>query len=292
MDEGHFFEGFTDELREVTGGRVRVRHGGSGLPVLLIHGHPRTGATWHMVAARLVRAGFTVVVPDMPGYGQSDCPPIREDHSQQSKRAVAAALVELMASLGHDRFHVAGHDRGSYVALRLTLDHPRAVERLAVLDGIPITEHLTHGGWEFARRWWHWFFFAAPEKPERAILADPARWYGGTPEHMGQHAWAEFQAAIHDPDTVRAMLEDYRAGLGVDREHEEADRAAGRRVECPTLLLWSRLDDLELIHPDPLARWRDWATDISGHSIETHHHMAEEDPKGLARALSEHFAGG
>lgn len=292
MNEGSFFEGFADELREVGGGRVRVRHGGDGPPVLLIHGHPRTGATWHMVASRLVRAGFTVVCPDMPGYGQSSCPRIRADHSQQSKRAVAAALAELMCSLGHDRFHVAGHDRGSYVALRLALDHPEAVERLSVLDGIPITEHLTHGGSEFARRWWHWFFFAVPDKPERAILADPAQWYGGTPEQMGAQAWAEFQAAIHDPDTVRAMLEDYRAGLGVDREHEEADRAAGRRVECPTLLVWSRLDDLELIHPDPVARWRNWASDLRGYPIQTRHHMAEEDPEALARALAEHFSAG
>ena len=284
------FEGFSDERVDVGDVALRVRHAGTGPPVLLVHGHPRTAATWHRVAARLVADGFTVVCPDMRGYGASDCPPLRPDHAQQSKRAVAGDLLTLMKCLGHDRFNLAGHDRGSYVALRLALDHPAAVSRLAVLDGIPITEHLAHGGAEFARRWWHWFFFAVPDKPERAILADPAAWYGGSPEHMGDDAWQELQAAIRDPGTVRAMLEDYRAGLGVDRDHEEADRRAGRTVTCPTLLLWSSRDDLGLLYGDPLVRWQDWAPGITGHPIESGHHMAEENPGDLADALRDFFA--
>jgi len=132
---------------------------------------------------------------------------------------------------------------GSYVASRLAFDAPAAVTRLAVLDSVPIAEALDRADARFAAAWWHWFFFAQPDKPERAILADPDpdpdAWYGGDPEHMGAENYADYQRAIHDPATVRAMLEDYRAGLGVDRDADGADRAAGRRTTCPTLVLWS-----------------------------------------------------
>jgi haloacetate dehalogenase len=191
-----------------------------------------------------------------------------------------------MRRLGHERFAVIGHDRGSYVALRLALDHPHAVSALAVLDSVPIAEALARCTDRFATAWWHWFFFAQPDKPERAILADPDAWYGGAPEHMGAAAFAEYRQAIHDPDTVRAMLEDYRAGLGLDRAHDEADRAAGRRVACPTLVLWSRRDDLEYLYGDPLRIWADWAEELrGGHSIDSGHHMAEEAPGELAASL-------
>ena len=285
------FEGFTTGAVDVGEVTLYVRHGGSGPPVLLLHGHPRTGATWHRVAPQLVAAGHTVVVPDLRGYGRSSTPPTTPDHAPYSKRATAGDLVRLMRQLGHDRFAVVGHDRGSYVALRLTLDHPDAVERLAVLDSVPISEALARCGATFARMWWHWFFFAQPEKPERVILADPDAWYGGSPEHMGEEAYAEFRSATRDPATVRAMLEDYRAGLGVDRAHEEADRAAGRRVTCPLLVLWSRHDDLEDLYGDPREVWRDWATDLRGGGpVDSGHHMAEEAPDELAGALRAFFA--
>ena len=284
------FDGFADDRVEVGEVVLRVRHGGSGPPVLLVHGHPRTGATWHLVARRLVDAGFRVVCPDMRGYGQSSKPPLRPDHAQQSKRAVAGDLVGLMRRLGHDRFCLAGHDRGCYVALRLALDHPGAVTRLAVLDGIPISEALARADARFARMWWHWFFYAQPVRPERSIGRDPDAWYGGTAEHMGAEAFEEYRAAIHDPDTVREMLEDYRAGLGPDRAHEEADRAAGRVVACPTLFLWSSRDDMVELYGDPLEIWRGWAPDVRGHQIESGHHMAEENPRDLARALADFFA--
>ena len=284
------FEGFRDERVDVGEVVLRVRHGGEGPPVLLVHGHPRTGATWHQVAKQLVGRGFSVVCPDMRGYGASTSAPVRPDHSQQSKRAVAADLVTLMRHLGHETFAVAGHDRGCYVALRLALDHPGAVARLAVLDGIPISEALARADERFARSWWHWFFFGAPDKPERAVGADPDAWYGGSAEHMGEEAFAEYRAAIHDADTRLAMIEDYRAGLGVDREHELADRAPGRTVECPTLFLWSTRDDMVDLYGDPLAIWRAWAPDLRGRAIESGHHMAEENPRDLADALGEFFA--
>jgi haloacetate dehalogenase len=212
------------------------------------------------------------------------------DHSTQSKRAMAGDVVTLMRRLGHETFAVVGHDRGSYVAMRAALDHPDAVTHLAVLDCIPIVEHLERADARFAAAWWHWFFFAQPDKPERAILADPAVWYGahapGRVAVMGEENHADFLAAIHDPDTVRAMLEDYRAGLGVDRAADEADRAAGRRVTCPTLVLWSARDDLEELHGDPRKIWAGWTTDLrGGRPIGSGHHMAEEAPEELAAEL-------
>ncbi len=204
-------------LEEVNVGEVslRVRHGGSGPPLVLLHGHPRTHTTWYDVAPRLSDA-FTVVCPDLRGYGQS------------SKRAMAGDIVALVRHLGHERFAVAGHDRGSSVAYRLALDHPAAVTKLAVLDGLPIGEHLRRADAKFAREWWHWFFFGQLAKPaERVINADPDAWYGGDPEAMGAENHADFLRAIHDPETVHAMLEDYRAGLGPDREADDTDKAAG-----------------------------------------------------------------
>ena len=280
------FEGFRDERVDVGDVTLRVRHAGEGPPVLLVHGHPRTGATWHRVAPQLVRAGFTVVCPDMRGYGVSGKAPVLPDHSQQSKRVVAQDLVTLMGHLGHPAFAAAGHDRGCYVAFRAALDHPSVVTRLVVMDGVPISEALARCDATFARQWYHWFFFAQPDKPARAILVDPDAWYRGTPEAMGEENHREFREVTNDPDTVVAMLEDYRAGLGVDVEHEEQDRRAGRRVECPTLYLWSTRDDMEDLYGDPLAVWGPWVRDLRGGTIDSGHHMAEENPDDLSAALA------
>lgn len=281
------FDGFRDGMIPVGDVELRVRHGGAGPAVLLIHGHPRTGATWHKVAPLLVDLGFTVVCPDMRGYGRSTAPAPMPDHAQQSKRRVAEDLRQLMSTLGHERFSVAGHDRGSYVALRLALDRPVVVDRLVVMDGVPISEALDRCNAKFARTWFHWFFYAQPDKPEAAINSDPDAWYGGNPDAMGGENFAEFREAINDPRTVRAMLEDYRAGLGVDSEHERQDRAARRRVHCPTLFLWSSRDDMEDLYGDPLAIWKSWASDLQGHSIDSGHHMAEDNPQAVAEALAE-----
>lgn len=279
------FDDFADDRLGVGEVTLRVRHAGSGPAVLLVHGHPRTGATWHRVAPELVRAGHSVVCPDMRGYGASTAPPARPDHRQQSKRAVATDLVEVMRVLGHDRFAVVGHDRGSYVALRAALDFPERVDRLVVMDGIPISEALARCDARFAEKWFHWFFYAQPDVPERVIGADPLAWYAGDPGQMGERNFAEFRAAVSDPAVVRAMLEDYRAGLGVDREDEERDRRAGRRVQCPTLCLWSAYDDLEDLYGDPVEVWRSWADQVTGRAIRSGHHMAEENPEDLSTAL-------
>lgn len=288
------FGGFQSETIVTDEARIFVRHGGAGPAVVLLHGHPRTSATWHRVAPILVERGFTVICPDLRGYGRSRGPAPTADHRAHSKRAVADDIVQVARRLGHERFHLAGHDRGSYVALRLALDHPDAVERIALLDSIPLSEHLRRADARFATEWWHWFFFAQPDIPERVITADPTAWYAPKSDAatMGELNHAELMAAVQDPSVVRAMLEDYRAGLTIDREHEERDLAAGRRLECPALILWSTRDDLEALYGDPVAIWRRWAADPVGARIESGHHMAEEAAPALAESLAAFFGAG
>jgi haloacetate dehalogenase len=279
------FDDFSTDDVAVGDTVIHVRRGGEGPPVLLLHGHPRTGATWHRVAPQLVRAGYTVVVPDLPGYGRSIGPAPTPDHSAHSKRAFAGTMARLMTALGYDRFHLVGHDRGSYLALRLALDHEPRIDRLVLLDCVPISEHLARADARFATLWWHWFFYAQPDIPERVIDADPDAWYRGDPDSMGAENYAEWREAIHKPSVVRAMLEDYRAGVVLDRADEEADRAEGRRLSMPLLVLWSLRDDLERLYGDPLGIWRNWSTDLRGYGLDSGHHVAEEAPDALSRAI-------
>jgi haloacetate dehalogenase len=278
-----FFDGFALDHVNVGEAVLRVRHGGSGPPVVLLHGHPRTHTTWHGVAPRLVDAGFSVVCPDLRGYGES------RGGGDQSKRAMARDVSALMAGLGFDRFAVAGHDRGSYVAHRLAVDFPDAVSRLVVLDGIPVVEALERCDAHFALSWWHWFFFAQTAKPAEDIISrDPDAWYRVDPAAMGAENHADWLRAVHNPDVVRAMVEDYRAGPRADRADQEADRAAGRRVACPMLVAWSIHDDMEKLYGDPLTVWRPWVSgSLQGARIDSGHHMAEEAPEQLAAELAE-----
>ncbi|MFD8530128.1 alpha/beta fold hydrolase [Streptosporangium canum] len=286
------FEGFKEERVGTGEAELFVRHGGSGPPVLLLHGHPRTHATWHRVAP-LLAGDFTVVCPDLRGYGRSSKPATTDDHEPYSKRAMARDCAALMRVLGHERFAVVGHDRGAYVAQRLAMDHPDMVSHLVVIDGVPIGEALARADARFAAAWWHWFFLGQTAKPaERVINADPGAWYGGTPEAMGAEAYEDYRRAIHDPATVHAMCEDYRAGLGLDRAADDADRRAGRRISCPTLFLWATRDDMEDLYGDPLAIWRDWADDLRGAPIDSGHHVAEEAPAELAAGLRRFLGAG
>jgi haloacetate dehalogenase len=270
-----FFDGFT--LERVGG--LRVRLGGSGPAVLLLHGHPRTHTTWWRVAPLLVDAGFSVVCPDLPGYGESQRTP------RQTKREIAAALAAMMEALGHSSYAVVGHDRGSPCAHRLAVDH--GATRLVLMDGIPIVEHLERCDDRFAAAWWHWFFFAQTDKPAEDIInRDPLAWYRVDPAVMGAENHADWQRAVTNPDVVRAMVEEYRAGFEVDRYDEAADRAAERFVRCPVLIAWSARDDLEDLYGDPVGVWRPWTLGpLKGVRIDSGHHMAEEAPAELASAL-------
>lgn len=277
-----FFDQFDLRHVETDSGAVRLRIGGSGPALLLLHGHPRTHTTWWRVAPRLAKA-FTVVCPDLPGFGKSYQPvaPV-----QSSARSKASTLAQCMQSLGLATYAVAGHDRGSYRGFRLAMDHPDRVTKLAVLDGVPIYEALQRADWRFARSWWHWFFFAQSEKAEAAIQANPELWYPCDPGLMGARNAQDYLDATRDPAVVRGMLADYKAGLEFDFYHDRDDFQAGRRLGCPLAVIWSIRDDMESLYGDPLEPWRAWtSTEIAGFPIDSGHHMAEEAPEQLSEAL-------
>lgn len=277
-----FFPGFVLETVTLPQGPVRLRRGGSGPALLLLHGHPRTHTTWWQVAP-LLADRFTVVCPDLPGFGDSYQP---RDLKGSSKRAKAAALVALMDALGHDRFAVAGHDRGSYTAFRLAMDHPDRVTSLTIIDGVPIIEALERADWRFARDWFHWFFFAQSDKAVAAVTGAPDLWYPLDAATLGPENHADAMRATRDPRVVAGMLADYRAGIEIDHLDDAADRDAGRRIACPVRVLWSLDDDMERLYGDPLQVWRPWvAGPLDGFGIQSGHHVAEAAPQPLAAAI-------
>jgi haloacetate dehalogenase len=288
------FDGFALTHVDLGEVRLRVRHGGFGPAVLLVHGHPRTHTTWHRVAPALAEAGFSVVCPDLRGYGESTTTPDQPDHSQASKRAMAADLVGLMTALGHHRFHAVGHDRGSYVVQRLALDHPERVDRLVILGGVPIGEALARCDSRFATAWWHWFFMGQPNlMAERLIAADVDAWYRLDATLMGKENYDDVAASVCRPAVQHAMCEDYRAGLLVDRDADDDDRASGRQIRQRLLVLWGTKDDVATLYDDDiLGVWRAWAPLIEGSAIESGHHIAEEAPDALADALIGFFTDG
>jgi haloacetate dehalogenase len=284
--------GFAEWDVEVAPGvALHGRSAGTGPAVVLLHGHPRAHTTWHRVAPDLVSRGLTVVCPDLRGYGRSSKPTPDPAHERYCDRTMANDVVELMAHFGHTEFAVVGHDRGQGVAYRTALDHPERVAALAVLDGLPHIEQVERVDARFATQWWHWFFFAGSPHAERVITADPDAWYGLGAQAKGEMGADNFEyvsAALHDPLTVRAMLEDYRAGMGIDLEHDRQDRARGRRIECPTLVAWSIQDDMEDLYGDLVPLWQPWVSGpITRARIDSGHHMAEQNPEQLARELDD-----
>ncbi len=279
------FDGF--EVDDIDTGEavIRVRRGGSGPPLLLLHGYPQTHAMWHLVAPRLAR-DFTVVATDLRGYGDSSKPTTAEDHEPYSKRAMARDQVAVMAQLGHERFAVAGHDRGARCAYRMALDHPERVERLAILDVIPTVDMYERTDMRMALGAWHWFFLAQPfDLPERLLAADPAGFYFGTRRDLvAPEALAEYERCLRDPRVIHALCEDYRAGATIDFELDKTDRGT-RRIDCPVLVLWGVNGPLGRL--DPLPIWETWATDVRGAALPCGHHLPEEAPDETYAALHE-----
>ncbi|MCO1653727.1 alpha/beta fold hydrolase [Pseudonocardia humida] len=289
-DGGAGFAGFElsrVELGEVT---LRVRRGGSGPGLLLLHGYPQTHLMWLRIAPVLAEH-FTVVAPDLRGYGESSKPTATADHGAHSKRAMAADGVALMRELGFESFHVIGHDRGGRVAYRMALDHPGAVRRLSVLDIVPTAEVWARADRSFALGYWHWSFLAqrAP-LPETLIGADPEYFFldaqfDGVLRGFPEEAVRDYRRALADPEVVHAICEDYRAGAGFDRELDERDRAAGATVDCPTQVLWGTQGALPAWY-DPLEVWRAWAPGVVGGPVEGGHFFPEQNPADTAAALS------
>ena len=280
-----FFEGFTLKTQDVADGALRLRIGGSGPPLLLLHGNPQTHAMWHAVAPALAKT-HTVVCPDLRGYGGSFKPAPSADHAPYSKRAMARDLAELMSALGHERFAVLAHDRGARVAHRLALDYAPRVSRLAVLDIVPTIEHFERTDMAFALWYYHCFCFAQPHPcPEELINAAPATWFHAhtsrepkPPGFFHAEALKDYLAAAHDPGMIAGMCEDYRAAATIDLEHDRISRAEGRRVECPMTVLWGAKGKIGGWY-DPVALWREYcAGELTGRAVESGHYLAEEAP--------------
>ena len=272
--------------------------GGSGPPLLLLHGHPQTHAIWHRVAPRLAEH-FTVVACDLRGYGESSKPQGAPDHANYSKRAMAADMVAVMQSLGFATFRVLAHDRGARVAHRLALDHPQAVERMALLDIAPTLAMYEQTSDAFARAYWHWFFLIQPAPlPERLIEADPAAYVRDV---MGKRsaglapfdprALAEYQRCLALPGAAHGICEDYRAAATIDLEHDRFDRDAGNRLALPLMVLWGEQGVVGRCF-DPLAEWQRVAADVQGGALPCGHYIAEEAPDTLLERVLPFLAHG
>ena len=294
------FERFALQTIDAGGVALRVRHWMTPgkPPLLLLHGNPQTHCMWHKVAARLGER-YSVVAPDLTGYGESAKPRTTQDHAPYSKRAMAKTQVDLMRTLGFERFFVAGHDRGGRVAYRMALDHPDRVEKLAVLDIVPTWEAYKRADMAFGMSYFHWFFMTQPfDLPERLIGADPEfYWRKHTsrepkgPDFFAPEALADYLSCFRNPATIHAICEDYRAAATIDMEIDEADRNAGRKIGAPLLALWGAKGRLEAWY-DTLAIWRDWAHDVRGCAIDCGHYLPEERPEEVAAALEQFFGTG
>jgi haloacetate dehalogenase len=281
------FAGFTTERITVGDVAINVCRGGSGPPLVLLHGYPQTHVMWHQVASTLAER-FTVVCPDLRGYGDSDKPPSGGDHNAYSKRVMALDQLGVMHALGFQRFSVAGHDRGARVALRLALDHPDAVSRLAVLDIVPTKTIYESVDQQRAITVWRYFFLVQPhDLPERLIAGDPSgylHWtldeWCGSPGALDERATAEYERCFDHP-TIHATCEDYRAGASIDLDHDRAD--ADRPVSCPTLALWSR-NGIGTAY-DVTGIWHQRAPQLTSQSLDCGHFLAEERPRQTAAAL-------
>lgn len=281
------FEGFSDVSATVDGIKIHALMAGTGPALLLLHGHPQTHAIWHKVAPTLARQ-FTVVVADLRGYGDRGKPPGEPDHANYAKRRMALDQVRLMQALGLPTFAVIGHDRGGRVAARMALDHPDVVSRLVTLDVAPTLAMYQQTSFEFARAYWHWFFLVRPSPfPETLIRADPdlylkqtmgARSAGLRP--FAPEAYAAYLRCLSDPATAHGICEDYRASVGIDLEHDQADLAAGKQIQCPFLALWGRDGVIERCF-DPLAEWRRWNPGVKGMALPCGHYIPEEAPEVL-----------
>jgi haloacetate dehalogenase len=287
-----FFPGFEQRRIATSGAEINLVTGGSGPPLLLLHGYPQTHVMWRKIAPRLARE-FTLVIPDLRGYGDSSKPPGGPDQAAYAKRALAQDQVDVMAALGFERFRVAGHDRGARVTHRLLRDHPQSIERAAVLDIVPTLYRFETIDQKAATGSYHWFFLIQPSPfPERMIGAE-AEYYlrhslglDRRPEALEPEVFAEYFRCFGNPETIRATCDEYRAGASIDLEHDRADR--GKKVTMPLMVLWGRRSGQGSGY-DVLSVWREHAENVSGQAIDSGHFIPEEAPEEAYAALRGFF---
>jgi len=283
----NLFPGFETRRIDTSGATINVVRGGSGPPLLLIHGYPQTHAEWHKIAPRLAER-FTVVMTDLRGYGDSSKPPDGENHSGYSKRAMALDHVEVMRALGFSRFAVVGHDRGARVTWRLAVEHPDVVARAAVLDIVPLPYSMVTR--EFAEQYFHWFFLIQPAPFPETLIGNSAEFYlrsrflrpGAGTGAMAPEAVAEYVRCFKDPATIHATCEDYRAGATIDITH--ANETRDRKVTCPLLVLWGERGTVGRLY-DVMKIWGEHATDVRGKALPAGHFLPEEVPDATVAEL-------
>jgi haloacetate dehalogenase len=288
---------FGDEFNNVriktSGAEINLVHGGSGTPLLLLHGYPQTHVMWHKVAPRLAKT-FHVVCPDLRGYGDSSKPPSKPDHSPYSKRAMAKDMVEVMASLGYSEFLVAGHDRGARVVHRMALDYPEKIKKACVMDIAPTHHMFKTTDQHFATGYYHWFFLIQPNGlPERMIGADPAYYLSEKLKQWSapgvvftEEAIAEYLRCFSKPETIHASCEDYRAAASIDLTHDEED--LNKKVLCPLLTLWGAKGFINRTY-DVLSVWNEYAEQVEGKALDSGHYLPEEDPEAVYDELLRFF---
>jgi haloacetate dehalogenase len=272
------FPGFETSLIDTGETTIHVRHGGSGPPLLLLHGIPETHFMWHKIAPRLAR-DFTVVATDLRGYGDSGKPPSTPDHAPYAMRALARDQVAVMERLGFPRFAVAGHDRGGRCAYRMALDHPERVTRLAVLDIVPTHYLYTHVTLEFVQAYFHWFNYLRPAPaPENQLKEEIER----QAARMTSDVQQEYLRVRRDPANIHGMCEDYRAAASIDLEHDRADLE--KKIVPPVLALWGAKAPMGRLY-DVLSIWRERAGTVTGRSVPAGHNLQEDAPELVATEL-------
>jgi haloacetate dehalogenase len=291
------FPGFESRTAETEQGPVFFRFGGSGPALLLLHGYPQSHVIWHKVAPELAK-DFTLVMPDLPGYGQSAVPPLSADHAAYSKRTIARTMAALMEDLGHRQFRTVGHDRGGRVVYRMALDMPDRVLGAAVLDILPTFDYWNRLDREFALKIYHWAFLAQPAPfPENMIAADPiaflehklASWSAGKDlSAFSEGALAHTRAWFRDPARIAATCEDYRAGAHIDYSQDAEDRRLNNTIQPPLLALWGEQGIAASIE-DPLAVWRSWCPHVKGKAVKGGHFVPEEAPGETCSEIKNFF---
>lgn len=286
------FPGFRSRRVRASGATINLVHGGKGPPVLLLHGYPETHAMWHKVAPALAR-DYTVVCADLRGYGDSSKPKGLPDHSNYSKRAMAQDMAEAMTALGHERFHLVGHDRGARVAHRLARDHGKRVRSLTVLDICPTLKMYDSTDKAFATAYYHWFFLIQKPPLPESLLAGKVPGYilgrlGSGLKHFSPAALREYERAFRDPKCIHATCEDYRASAGIDLDHDRADK--GKKLAMPVLALWGAKGVVARTF-DPIRDWREVAKDVRGKALACGHFLPEEKPAEVLRELRRFLAG-
>ncbi|MEM6461327.1 MAG: alpha/beta hydrolase [Pseudomonadota bacterium] len=292
-----FFQGFQLETLTLTDGEQRLRRGGSGPALVMIHGNPQTHVMWHAIAPALAKS-FTVYCPDLRGYGISPKPPASADSAAYSKREMAKDICRIMDYFGHERFSIVAHDRGARAAHRLALDQTERVERMALLDIVPTIEHFERTDMAFALAYAHWFYLAMPAPfPEDMINENPEQWFA---HHCSRpvpaqrmfvpNALSDYLTHIRNPEVVRGICEDYRAATGIDLEHDRQSRDLGEKIECPLMILWGTHGVIGKFY-DPLKIWGQYSVGpVGGGPVDAGHYLAEEAPDPVLEHLLKFFA--